>query len=62
MVVEDRVKDKARELGWTPEQTLRAFLRKDIAIAGIPPAVAAILQRDNNQDRTLRQSETDQGM
>ena len=61
-VVENRVKDKAKELGWTPERTLRAYLRKEIAIAGVPPAAAAILQRDNNQDRTPRQSEAEQGM
>jgi hypothetical protein len=43
-VVEDRVKTKARELGWSPEQTLRAFLRKDIAIAGVPVAAIPLLQ------------------
>jgi hypothetical protein len=43
-VVEDRVKNKAQELGWSPEQTLRAFLRKDIAIAGVPAAAIPLLQ------------------
>jgi hypothetical protein len=42
--VEDRVKNKARELGWSPEQTLRAFLRKEIAIAGVPAAAIPLLQ------------------
>jgi hypothetical protein len=43
-VVENRVKDRARD-GWTPEQTLRAFLRKEIAISGLPLAAIPLLQR-----------------
>jgi hypothetical protein len=54
-VVEDRVKKKAKELGLTAEETLRRFLRKDIAIAGVPLAAASVLRRrqddDDQQDR-----------
>jgi hypothetical protein len=39
-----RQKDKAREYGWSPEQTLRAFLKKEIAIAGVPVAAIPLLQ------------------
>ena len=39
-----RQKDKAREMGWTPEQTLRKFLRKEIAIAGVPAAAIPLLR------------------
>jgi hypothetical protein len=43
-VVENRVKEKARELGETPERTLRRFLRKEIAITGVPAAAIPLLQ------------------
>ena len=57
-VVEDRVKKRARELGLSVEETLRRFLRKEIAIAGVPPAAAAsILRTDNNQEQAPPQRE-----
>jgi hypothetical protein len=43
-VLEGWVKDKARELGLTPEQTLRRYLRKEIAITGVPAAAIPLLQ------------------
>jgi hypothetical protein len=43
-VVENRVKQKARDLGESPQQTLRRFLRKEIAITGVPPAAIPLLQ------------------
>jgi len=43
-VVEDRVKETAREYGLTPEQTLRLFYRRQIPIAlggaAAPPVLA----------------------
>jgi hypothetical protein len=49
-VVEDRVKRKAMDLGWSPEQTLRSFLRKEIAIAGVPAAAIPVMQGMMGED------------
>ena len=49
-VVEDRVKRKASDLGWSPEQTLRSFLRKEIAIAGVPAAAIPMLRSQMGED------------
>ena len=47
-LVEDRVKDAAREYGWTPEATLRMFYRGQIPIAmgglGAPGVIDAMRQ------------------
>jgi intergrase/recombinase len=42
-VVENRVKERARTMA-LPVETLRRFLRKEIAIAGVPAAAIPLLQ------------------
>src|SRR5262249_49505389 len=51
-----------RQGAWlTPEEALRRYLRKEIAITGAPVAAGSILRTGSNRDQAPPQSEAGQG-